>query len=314
MLPLLLFARLATGKDQALIAPLSQGAEPAVPTGRANAPALEVTSPQVVAAPVAVPAVQTSQRRIELLSTPPDVDAHAYAILDRGCGQWIAVKNPNERMPPASLTKIITAMVVRSRSNLDDTVLINVSGKRMAAKGSSVMGIEPGMLLSVRDLLNGLFLASGNDAAEALAQYIAGNDDAFAALMNQAAAQLHMVDTHFSNPHGLDDANLYSSASDLALAGSAFLNDPILTQISSTPEYMPNWKGAVLKNGNRLLQSYPGAFGVKIGFTERAHQTLVAAAERDGRQIVVSLLKTEDRYADAEALLDWAFANSKASC
>jgi D-alanyl-D-alanine carboxypeptidase len=242
------------------------------------------------------------------------VAAHAYAVLDRNCGDVIAVKNPNERMPPASLTKIVTALVVRNRANLDDVVLVNVSGKRMAAKGSSVMGIEPGMLLSVRDLLNGLFLASGNDAAEALAQYVSGNDDAFVALMNQAARQLRMADSHFSNPHGLDDSGLYSTALDMAVAGSALLNDPVLAQISSAPEYLPDWKGGVLKNGNRLLQSYPGAFGVKIGFTEKAHQTLVAAAERDGRQLIVSLLKTDDRYTDAEALLDWAFANSKATC
>jgi hypothetical protein len=132
LLPLLLFARLASGKDQASFGPLAQGAEPAASTALAVAPA-----------------IQAPKRQVQLLSAPPDVGAHAYAVLDRSCGAVIAVKNPNERMPPASLTKIVTAMVVRNRVNLDDVVLVNVSGKRMAAKGSSVMGIEPGMLLSV---------------------------------------------------------------------------------------------------------------------------------------------------------------------
>jgi D-alanyl-D-alanine carboxypeptidase (penicillin-binding protein 5/6) len=101
---------------------------------------------------------------------------------------------------------------------------------------------------------------------------------------------------------------------DMALAGMALLNDPVLAEISSAPSYMPGWKGAMLENGNRLLKAYPGSFGVKIGFTEKAHQTMVAAAQRDGRQIVVSLFRTDDRYTDTAALLDWAFANTRPSC
>jgi D-alanyl-D-alanine carboxypeptidase (penicillin-binding protein 5/6) len=159
-----------------------------------------------------------------------------------------------------------------------------------------------------------LFLSSGNDAALALAQHVAGNEEQFVAYMNETAAALGMHNTHFSNPHGLDDVGLYSTAADMAQAGRLLLNDPVLSEISVAPTYRPDWPGAELKNGNRLLQSYPGAFGVKIGFTGRAHQTIVAAADHDGRQLVVSLLYSEDRYADATSLLDWAFANSRAGC
>jgi D-alanyl-D-alanine carboxypeptidase len=100
----------------------------------------------------------------------------------------------------------------------------------------------------------------------------------------------------------------------MALAGRALLDDPLLAQISSTPEYEPAWSGPVLKNGNRLLSTYPGAFGVKIGFTDRAQQTIVAAANRDGRELIVSVFGSEDRYTDSAALFDWAFANIPARC
>src|SRR5262249_52511127 len=149
-----------------------------------------------------------------------------------------------------------------------DMVTVKISGKKMAqTTGSSVMGLEPNMQMSVRDLLYGMFLASGNDAAETLALYIAGNDTQFAVLMNQMAKQLGMDDTVFTNPHGLDDPNLFSSAFDMTEAGLALLNDPVLAQMVITPSYMPNWKGVALTNGNAMLSHYPGAFGVKIGFT-----------------------------------------------
>ncbi len=298
--PLLLFSRLASG---------AQHTPEAVVSTPGAAPFFEPSS-----IPLQENEIPLFSQRAEITSPPPDVAAESYVIVDRQCGDLVAEKNAEERLPPASLTKIITAMVVRSHANLDDMVTIKVSGKKMAAAGSSVMGIEPSMRLSVRDLLYGMFLPSGNDAAEALAQYVAGDDQHFSVLMNQTASQLHMNDTHFTNPHGLDEPSLYSTSLDLTEAGLALLADPVLAQISAAPEYKPNWTGDELKNGNQMLKSYPGAFGVKIGFTEKAHQTMVAAAQRDGRQLVVSLLKTDDRYADAQALLDWAFASSRPTC
>jgi D-alanyl-D-alanine carboxypeptidase len=249
------------------------------------------------------------------LSPPPALDARAFVIIDRACGGIVWAKNEHERLAPASLTKIITALVVEKHAGLSEMVDVNVSGKQMAARGSSVMGLEPGMRLSVEDLLYGLFLPSGNDAALALANHVGrGNIGAFIDLMNQEARALGMYDTQFVNPHGLDSRGLYSTAYDMALAGEALLDDPYLARLSSTPEYEPDWPGPPLKNGNKLLQMYPGAFGVKIGFTTNAQQTIVAAAEREGRQIIISVFGTETRYLDSMALFDWAFSQAPSPC
>jgi D-alanyl-D-alanine carboxypeptidase/D-alanyl-D-alanine carboxypeptidase (penicillin-binding protein 5/6) len=123
---------------------------------------------------------------------------------------------------------------------------------------------------------------------------------------------LGLQHTHFSNPHGLDQAGLYSSALDMALLGRAVLEEPELARIVGTRSYRPEWDGPELWNGNELLERYPGTIGVKTGFTERAGQTLVAAARRDDRTVIVSVMGSRDRYADATALFDWAFAKPDA--
>jgi D-alanyl-D-alanine carboxypeptidase len=238
------------------------------------------------------------------------VGAASYAIVERSCGALIWGKAEHERLPPASLTKIVTALVVRERLSLDATVESDVSASKM--RGSSVMGLEPGMRLSVTDLLYGLLLRSGNDAALVLARNAGGSTERFVAEMNQKADELGLRDTHFTNPHGLDNPALYSSAFDMAQAGMALLADPVLAGMSSTAEYAPAWSGPALRNGNKLLKRYEGAFGVKTGYTEAAHQTFVGAANRDGRDVIVSLFGSKDRYGDATLLLDWAFANPPA--
>jgi D-alanyl-D-alanine carboxypeptidase len=300
---LLLIARLIAGQQSADNA---QAYQPSPRETLGGAPA-------VLAAPYAV---EYGPKQPPLpLSAPPEIGARAYAIVDRACGAVIWGKDEHERLAPASLTKIVTALVVEKRAKLTDMVDVNVSGRQMAARGSSVMGVEPGMRLSVEDLLHGLFLPSGNDAALALAGYMGGGSvNNFVDLMNEEAQRLRMLDTHFTNPHGLDSRGLYSSAYDMALAGRALLDDPYLARLSSTPEYEPAWDGPALRNGNKLLQMYPGAFGVKIGFTTNAQQTIVAAAERNGRQIIVSLFGTETRYLDSIALFDWAFSQAPSAC
>jgi D-alanyl-D-alanine carboxypeptidase len=177
------------------------------------------------------------------------------------------------------------------------------------------MGIEPGMNLSVIELLYGLFLPSGNDAALALAEHVGHGDvGTFIDLMNDEARRLGMIDTHFSNPHGLDNNGLYSSALDMAIAGRAYLEVPLLAQIATTAEYHYGEDGVQLRNGNRLLQVYPGTFGVKIGYTTKAKQTIVAGASQGGRELIISVFGSEDRYEDSIALFDWAFANLPSGC
>jgi D-alanyl-D-alanine carboxypeptidase len=278
------------------------------PEAEVLAPAAAVEAPAPVETVPAPPPGPTSP--------PPPVSARAYAVVDRSCGALGFGWNEHERFAPASLTKIVTGLLIAQSANLQDNVEVHVSGSQMRARGSSIMGIEPGQVYSVLDLLYGLMLPSGNDAALALAEYAGGGDvGRFVEMMNGLANQLGMVNTHFANPHGLDAREHYSSAYDLAIAGRAALDNPLLSAISSTPNWTTEGgRGLSFKNGNKLLSSYAGAFGIKIGFTTAARQTIVAAAERDGRQVIVSVLGSEDRYGDTAALLDWAFASVPSKC
>lgn len=246
---------------------------------------------------------------------PPRITGRAAAVIEPPCGALLYGLNEHAHFGPASLTKIATALVAAERADLSDTVDVRInSGLLAASTASTVMGLEPGMRLSLLDLMHGLLLVSGNDAAIAIADHIAGSQAAFVAMMNAKAAQLGLTDTHFANPHGLDEAEHYSSAYDMALLGRELLAQPELAAVVRTKQYQPAWDGAELWNGNELLDRYAGAIGVKIGYTEQAGQTIVAAAEREGRTIIVSMLSGWDRYADASLLLDWAFASTTPVC
>jgi D-alanyl-D-alanine carboxypeptidase (penicillin-binding protein 5/6) len=191
---------------------------------------------------------------------------------------------------------------------------VEVSGKALKkATRSSIMGLEPGMDVSVQDLLYGLFLPSGNDAALELAEHVSGDVPSFVAEMNQEASRLGLYQTHFTNPHGLDSPGLVSTAYDMARAGLIMMQNPVLAEISSTSSYTLEG-GLLLRNGNKLLGSYPGAYGVKIGFTNRAKHTIVAAASRGGRDLYVAVLGSENLYPETSAILDWAFSATKPAC
>jgi D-alanyl-D-alanine carboxypeptidase (penicillin-binding protein 5/6) len=245
----------------------------------------------------------------------PKVTSASYAVVERKCGAMVLGDQVHKRLAPASVTKVITALVTLRYASPDAMVDVDVDYEAPVFADSSLMGLKPGMRLSVQDLLFGLMLPSGNDAAEALARYVgAGNVDAFVRMMNDEARALGMADTKFANPSGLDDPGLYSTAWDLAMMGRVALDDPFMMRLSTTLNYKPQWDGPALKNGNALLKSYPGAFGLKIGFTDAAKETIVAAAERNGRQLVVSVLGSIDRYGDTKALLDWAFTHTPSTC
>lgn len=246
---------------------------------------------------------------------PRQISGRSAIVLEEPCGARLYSLNADQRSAPASLTKIATALVTLDRADLSEMVDVQVDGAELAATtDSTIMGLVPGTLLSVRDLLYGLLLPSGNDAAIALAEHVAGSVDAFVGLMNAEAAQLGLAGTHFANPHGLDAPDLYTSAQDIAMLGRELLHRPELAAIVRTPVYQPAWDGPPLWNGNRLLQLYPGTIGVKIGYTDDASQTIVAAAERDGRSLIVSVLSSEDVYGDAITLFEWAFGNAPPAC
>ncbi len=248
-------------------------------------------------------------------SAAPLLDATAAVVLEAPCLTVLHEQSAYLRAPPASLTKVVTALVVADEAEMDELVTVSVDGARLSAEtDATVMGLSPGQTLSVRDLLYGMLLPSGNDAAIALAEYVSGSETAFAALMNAKAAELSLTESSFTNPHGLDDPALYTSAYDIAALGSALLDNPDLAAIVQTQSYQPVWGGGPVTNSNLLLTQYPGSLGVKTGFTDQALQTIVGAAERDGRRLIVSVLGSSDRYVDAMALLDWAFEYTPEAC
>jgi D-alanyl-D-alanine carboxypeptidase len=239
----------------------------------------------------------------------PYVSADSIAILDSACGAVIYGRAEHERMPPASLAKLMTAVVAMDYGDLDAMYTSDVSATQLLDEtGSTVMGLEPGMTLSLRDLLFGLLLPSGNDAAIVIAKGVGGSEERFVMLMNDKARGLALEDTHFTNAHGLYDADLYSTAYDMAVLARYVMENPELRDIVATIEHQPAWDGPSVWNGNRILTEYEGADGVKIGFTEQSLQTIVASAVRDGRRIIVSAMRSVDRYQDAARLFDWAFA------
>jgi D-alanyl-D-alanine carboxypeptidase len=272
-----------------------------------SAAADSTTTPQVLGA-VATPEATPTE--------PPDfpfVSAHSIAILDADCGALVYGRDQDEQFQPASLTKLMTAAVALDYADLTDMYTSDVDGALMHDEnGSTVMGLRPGQELSLEDLLYGLLLPSGNDAALVIARGVAGSDGRFADLMNDKVAALGLENTHFTNPHGLTDEGLHSSAYDMAVIARYAMQNPDIRKIVSTVYWQPRWDGPMVWNGNELIGKYDGADGVKIGYTEEAQQTIVASATRDGRRIIASLMRSQDRYTDAERVLDWAFSKPSA--
>jgi D-alanyl-D-alanine carboxypeptidase len=246
---------------------------------------------------------------------PPQISAAAAAVIEEPCGAVISGYNTHARLSPASLTKIMTAIVAVEHADIRQTVDITVDGGALSqATDATVMGLSPGQQLSLTDLLYGLLLPSGNDAAIQIAEEVAGDVDEFVRMMNDKVDEMNLGNTHFANPHGLEEPGHYTSPYDIALLGSRLLEDPDLAFIVGTRGYQPSWDGPPIANLNLLLGNYPGALGIKTGYTPQAGQTIVAAAQRDGRRFIVSVMGSADNFADASALLDWAFARSSSSC
>ncbi len=239
----------------------------------------------------------------------PFVSARSIAIVENTCGAEIFGRDEHLRLPPASLTKLMTAAVATDQASTNKLITAHVDGAALYDEtGSTIMGLKPGMQLSLLDLLYGLLLPSGNDAAIVIAEGIGGTQAKFVDLMNQKVQSLGLEDSHFTNPHGLNDDSLYSSAYDMAMLARYDMQNQTLRTIVAAVSWQPRWDGPPVWNGNRFVGEYDGADGVKIGYTEQSQQTIVASATRGGRRIIVSLMRSQDRYADAERLFDWAFA------
>lgn len=245
----------------------------------------------------------------------PEITALSAMIIEEPCGEQIFAFNEDIRYPPASLVKLMTALVAAENADLDTVITSPLDGFTISQEtDGTVMGVDLGEKLSLRDLLYGLLLRSGNDAALIIAEYIGGSEEEFVAMMNEQAAKLGLKDTRFTNPHGLDNPRLFVSAHDAAIIGHEVLKNSELAEIVATASYTPDWDKGPLENINLFLTNYPGAIGLKTGFTPTANQTIVAAATRGERTLLVSVLHSIADYEDASALLDWVFDNTERAC
>lgn len=229
-------------------------------------------------------------------------------VMDVNTNRVLYSKNADDKKFMASTTKILTAIVIIESSNIDDQV--EITGKTIGIEGSSIY-LEKGEILTVKDLLYGLMLRSGNDCAETLAVYKSGSIDDFAELMNNKAKEIGANNSHFVNPHGLHDDNHYTTAYDLALISCYAMKNPIFKEIVSTkktiiPFSTKNTK-RVLINKNKMLSEFDGATGIKTGFTKKAGRCLVSSCFRDGMELVSVVLNCPPMFERSKELLNDAF-------
>lgn len=233
---------------------------------------------------------------------PPQVSAEAAIVMHADTGTVLWEKNADAQMLIASTTKIMTALIAVENCDLGEEVTI--LPEWAAVEGSS-MYLKAGETYTLEELLYGMMLSSGNDAATAVACHVAGDVDTFAALMNEKAAELGLSDTSFENPHGLDSADHHSTARDMATLAAYAMGNADFARIVSTRNV--EIKGLTYVNHNKLLWQCEGVIGVKTGYTMAAGRTLVSCCERDGTRYICVTLNDRDDWDDHRALYEWAF-------
>jgi serine-type D-Ala-D-Ala carboxypeptidase (penicillin-binding protein 5/6) len=237
------------------------------------------------------------------------LESRSAIVLDARTGKALFERQPDVHMYPASTTKILTAIVAIEKGDLDDIVTIQPSDVEVPP---SSIGLRPGERITLHDLVYGLLLRSGNDAAMAIARHVGdGNRSRFFDMMNDKASDIGCTGSHFSNPHGLPDATHYTTARDLGRIMVYAMKNDDFRAITSTQRYVStsSQRTRVMLNKNRLLRMYPGTTGGKPGYTRAAQQTLVASAKRNDRELVVVCLHSVGRalWSDAAHLLDFGF-------
>ncbi|MGE5390619.1 MAG: D-alanyl-D-alanine carboxypeptidase family protein [Deltaproteobacteria bacterium] len=240
----------------------------------------------------------------------PQTTGKSIILIDASSGRVLYGHNVHQRRPPASVTKIMTALLVIEKGDLDQKVKIS---SHAAGTPESSVWLETGETLTRKQLLYALMLNSANDAAVALAESIAGSEADFVKLMNLRAQQLGMKDTHYLNPHGLHASGHYTSAYDLALLSREALNSEIFRRVVSTKTYHIPWAGKdydrLLINHNRLLWRYKYAIGVKTGYTKPAGNCLVGAAQKGSQVLIAVTLNSKSAWQDVEQMFDYGFAH-----
>ena len=242
--------------------------------------------------------------------------AKAFILVDADSGAVLAGQDHHSPLPPASTTKLMTALVAVEKLPEEAVFVV---GDIAAAQPAMRIGMRAGQGWALAPALHSLLMVSANDAAYALAEAASGSLAGFAADMNASAARYGMKDSVFNDPAGFDDSASFKggsrvSAYDLAVAARNFLAVPELVSIAALPEYGfqgPSGRQHRLLNHNKLLRRYPGAIGLKTGYTRQAGHTFVGAARRDGRTMIAVVLNTDDTYGSAAALLDFGFATAR---
>lgn len=246
----------------------------------------------------------------------PEITAQAAIIVEASTGRVIWEKNADERLYPASMTKMMTGILALEQMNLRSEIVMS---KEAAYTESSPLGVLTGERIRTDELLHGMLLESDNGAAVALGEAMAGSVSAFANIMNGKAEELGMKETHFVNPNGLTAQEHYSTARDMAKLARYAMQNEEFREIVRQPERTIQWIAPKTKvfhahNTNKLLGKYDGLTGIKTGWTQAAGGCLAAGAKRNGVELIVVLMKAptpDDRFKDAEKLLDYGFEHVK---
>ena len=242
----------------------------------------------------------------------PVISAGQAVLTDGETGKILYEKSADEKAYPASTTKIMTALVTLENLEKYDspiTQTVEVPAEAAGVEGSSLY-LAAGEKISIEDLLYGLMLVSGNDAATALACIIGGTQENFVSMMNDKAAELHCSSTHFTNPSGLFDEDHYTTARDMAVIAREAMKDPTFRKIVAAKDHKAQRTDSdylTFHNKNKTIFQYDGGTGIKIGYTQASGRTLVASAERDGRSMICVVMSAPDWFQDAYKLMDYGF-------
>lgn len=238
----------------------------------------------------------------------PEISAQTAIMIEGNSGEVLYQKNADQKAYPASITKIMTALLAIENGALDKKAAIseNASG----VEGSSIY-LETGEKIPLRDLVYGLMLRSGNDAAIAIAEEIGGTTDNFVMMMNKKARELGAVNTHFANPNGLHDPDHYTTAEDMALIAMAAMKNEEFKKVASAKSWVADrgdGKYNYFYNKNKVVYQYEGGTGVKIGYTKVAGRTLVASSERNGMELICVVMNAPNWFDDTYKLMDYAYS------
>lgn len=241
-------------------------------------------------------------------SPAPQISAHSAVVIDAKTGITLFEKDPNIKHMPASTAKLLTAIVALEKCEME--LLVKVGNVQTTP---SVMGLEAGDVVSVKTLLHGLLISSGNDAAFALSSACAASTEEFVKEMNLKAKELDMHSTHFANPAGFDDPEQFTTARDLAKLAKVAISNPQIAKIVKTQQIVLqdayNLKTYYLSNINKLLGQVEGIEGIKTGQTEGSKEVLITQTTREGNTIIAVVLGSSDRFLDSKQLIEWTFAN-----